>query len=112
LYFVHEINERTGPDAQFQQRGDTRGRGDHRTKHEPVSYEEPAEGPALTRIHVEERFTGDIDGDAVAEFLQIARADGSAGFLDVGRVTGRVAGPVELVRVAGRGHRGRQCGQW
>jgi Protein of unknown function (DUF3224) len=61
-------------------------------KYEPAAYEEPAEGPALMRIHVEERFNGDIDGAGVAEFLQIARADGSASFVGVERVTGRVAG--------------------
>ena len=47
-------------------------------KYEPVAYDEPADGPVLTRIHVEESFTGDISGDGVVEFLQAARADGSA----------------------------------
>jgi Protein of unknown function (DUF3224) len=61
-------------------------------KYEPAAYEEPAEGPALLRIHVEESFSGDIEGDGVVEFLQIARADGSASFVGVERVTGRVAG--------------------
>jgi hypothetical protein len=61
-------------------------------KYEPAAYEQPTEGPALLRIHVEERFSGDIDGDGVAEFLQISRADGSASFVGVERVTGRVAG--------------------
>jgi hypothetical protein len=61
-------------------------------KYEPAAYERPAEGPALIRIHVEERFSGDIDGDGVAEFLEIERIDGSASFVGVERVTGRVAG--------------------
>ena len=61
-------------------------------KYEPAAYEEPVEGPVLMRIHVEERFSGDIDGVGVAEFLQVARADGSASFVGVERVTGRVAG--------------------
>jgi hypothetical protein len=61
-------------------------------KYEPAAYEEPAGGPALMRIHVEESFSGDIEGDGVAEFLQVARADGSASFVGVERVTGRVAG--------------------
>ena len=34
-------------------------------KYEPAAYEEPAEGPVLTRIHVEEDFSGDIQGDGV-----------------------------------------------
>jgi Protein of unknown function (DUF3224) len=58
----------------------------------PTAYEEPAEGPTLTRIHVEERFSGDIQGDGVAEFLQAGRADGSASFVGLERVTGTVAG--------------------
>jgi hypothetical protein len=61
-------------------------------KYEPAAYDEPAEGPALTRIHVEESFSGDIAGDGVAEFLQAARADGPASFAGIERVTGTVAG--------------------
>jgi hypothetical protein len=61
-------------------------------KYEPTAYEEPAEGPALTKIHVEESFSGDIVGDGVAEFLQAARPDGSASFVGLERVTGTVAG--------------------
>jgi Protein of unknown function (DUF3224) len=60
--------------------------------YEPAAYQEPAEGPVLTRIHVQERFSGDIQGDGVAEFLQAARADGSASFVGIERVTGTVAG--------------------
>ena len=60
--------------------------------YEPATYDEPAEGPALTRIHVEESFSGDISGDGVVEFLQAARSDGSASFVGIERVTGTVAG--------------------
>jgi hypothetical protein len=41
-------------------------------KHEPVVYDEPAEGPVLTRIHAEESFSGGIAGGVVVEFLQAA----------------------------------------
>jgi hypothetical protein len=61
-------------------------------KYEPAAYEEPAEGPALTRIHVEESFSGDISGHGVVEFLQAARADGAASFVGIERVTGVVGG--------------------
>jgi Protein of unknown function (DUF3224) len=61
-------------------------------KYEPSAYDEPAEGPALTRIHVEEGFDGDIVGAGVAEFLQVAGTDGPASFVGVERVTGTVAG--------------------
>jgi hypothetical protein len=61
-------------------------------KYEPVAYEEPAEGPVLSRIHVQESFTGDISGEGMVEFLQAARADGSASFVGIERVTGSVGG--------------------
>jgi hypothetical protein len=61
-------------------------------KYEPSAYEVPAEGPVLTRIHVEESFSGDIEGDGVVEFLQAARADGSASFVGIERVSGQLAG--------------------
>src|SRR6516162_8159828 len=62
-------------------------------KYEPSAYAEPADGPALTRIHVEESFSGDITGDGIVEFLQAARADGSASFVGIERVTGELGGP-------------------
>ena len=61
-------------------------------KYEPSAYDESAEGPALTRIHVEESFSGDIIGDGVVEFLQAAGADGSASFVGIERVTGQIGG--------------------
>jgi len=61
-------------------------------KYEPSAYDEPAAGPALTRIHVEESFSGDITGDGVVEFLQAAGADGSASFVGIERVTGQIGG--------------------
>ena len=61
-------------------------------KYEPAPYEEPTEGPVLTRIHVEEGFSGDMSGDGAVEFLQAARADGSASFVGIERVTGTVGG--------------------
>ena len=61
-------------------------------KYEPSAYDESAEGPALTRIHVEESFSGDITGDGVVEFLQAAGADGSASFVGIERVTGHIGG--------------------
>jgi hypothetical protein len=61
-------------------------------KYEPAAYDSPTDGPTLTRIHVEESFSGDIEGDGVVEFLQAGRADGSASFVGIERVTGKVAG--------------------
>jgi Protein of unknown function (DUF3224) len=61
-------------------------------KYEPDAYDEPAEGPVLTKIHVEESFAGDISGDGVVEFLQAAAADGSASFVGIERITGTLGG--------------------
>ena len=60
--------------------------------YEPAAYDEPADGPSLTRIHVEEGFSGDISGHGVVEFLQAAHADGSASFVGIERVTGTIGG--------------------
>jgi uncharacterized protein DUF3224 len=61
-------------------------------KYEPSAYDEPVDGPVLTRIHVEESFSGDLEGDGVVEFLQAGRADGSASFVGMERITGALGG--------------------
>ena len=60
--------------------------------YEPAAYEQPGEGPVLVRIHVEEDFSGDIDGSGVAEFLQTSLSESEASFVGVERVTGKVGG--------------------
>ena len=66
-------------------------------KYEPSAYAEPAERSVLSKIHVEESFSGDITGDGVVEFLQAARADGSASFVGIERVTGELGGRLVAV---------------
>lgn len=61
-------------------------------KYEPSAYDDPPEGPALTRIHVKESFSGDIAGQGEVEFLQAGQANGSASFVGIERVTGQVSG--------------------
>jgi hypothetical protein len=61
-------------------------------RYEPAGYGEPGDGPALSRIHVEESFAGDITGAGAVEFLQAARADGTASFVGIERVTGAIGG--------------------
>jgi hypothetical protein len=60
--------------------------------YEPAPFDAPADGPALARIHVEENFSGDIDGHGVAEFLQTTVGDDRASFVGVERVTGSIGG--------------------
>ena len=56
--------------------------------YEPEPYDTDA--PALVRIHVTEQFSGDIEGEGVANFLQVSLAEDSASFVGLERVTGRV----------------------
>jgi Protein of unknown function (DUF3224) len=66
------------------------GRIDVKT-YEPAPYDRPAEGPTLFRIHVVEDFSGDIQGEGVAEFLQVTRAEDAASFVGIERVTGSIS---------------------
>ena len=61
-------------------------------RYEPTVYDQPDEGPALSRIHVVETFSGDLSGEGVVEFLQVARPDGSASFIGIERVAGAIGG--------------------
>jgi hypothetical protein len=60
--------------------------------YEPQPYEEPAEGPNLVEIHVTETFAGSVEGEGAVRFLQAIRDDGSASFVGIERVTGKVEG--------------------
>ncbi len=56
----------------------------------PKPYDEPADGPKLIHISVTETFSGDIEGEGTVEFLQLLRSDGSASFVGLERVVGKV----------------------
>jgi hypothetical protein len=60
--------------------------------YEPEDLDKSEGGMDVTKIHVEETFSGDIEGEGVATFLQAARGDGSASFVGIERVTGTLAG--------------------
>ncbi|MBV9167394.1 MAG: DUF3224 domain-containing protein [Solirubrobacterales bacterium] len=60
--------------------------------YDPTPYDQSAEGPTLSRIHVVEDFSGDIAGEGVATFLQTTRAEDEASFVGVERVEGSVGG--------------------
>jgi hypothetical protein len=66
------------------------GRIDVKT-YEPQPYDKLDDGPDLVEIHVTETFSGDISGEGVVRFLQAIRADGSASFVGIERVTGNIA---------------------
>ena len=60
--------------------------------YEPAPYDQRNDGPALVKIHVVEDFSGDIQGEGVATFLQTTIGDDEASFVGVERVTGTVGG--------------------
>jgi hypothetical protein len=55
-------------------------------------YDAPAGLPKLTRAAVTHELTGDVEGEASITYLMAYRADGTAGFVGLVRVTGTVAG--------------------
>ena len=55
-------------------------------------YSEGRDLPKLTRATVTKTFTGDIEGEGQVEYLMMYRSDGSAAFVGLERVVGRIAG--------------------
>lgn len=55
-------------------------------------YSEGENVPKLTRANVTKSYTGDIDGEGQVEYLMMYRSDGSATFVGLERVVGRIAG--------------------
>jgi hypothetical protein len=55
-------------------------------------YNEAAGQPKLTRASVTKTFTGDLEGESQLEYLMMYRADGTASFVGLERVQGRLGG--------------------
>ena len=55
-------------------------------------YSEGQDQPKLTRATVTKTYTGDIEGEAQVEYLMMYRRDGSATFVGLERVVGRLGG--------------------
>lgn len=55
-------------------------------------WSEGQDRPRLTRASVTRTYTGDIEGDGQVEYLMMYRGDGSATFVGLERVVGRVGG--------------------
>jgi len=56
-----------------------------------TTYDEPAEGPKLTRATVRKAFSGDLEGTSVTELLT-AQGDGGSGYVASERISGTLAG--------------------
>ena len=55
-------------------------------------YAEGAGQPKLTKASVVKSYTGDIEGEGQVEYLMMYRADGTATFVGLERIAGRIAG--------------------
>lgn len=53
-------------------------------------YSEGSDQPKLTRASVTKTYTGDIEGEAQVEYLMMYRSDGSAAFVGIERVVGKI----------------------
>jgi hypothetical protein len=54
-------------------------------------YDEGTDLPKMTRASVDKTFTGDIDGEGHVEYVMMYRSDGTAPFVGLERITGRIA---------------------
>ncbi len=55
-------------------------------------YSEGQDLPKLTRASVAKVFTGDIEGEGQVEYLMMYRSDGTAAYVGLERVAGRIGG--------------------
>ena len=55
-------------------------------------YSEGEDLPKMTRASVDKTFIGDIDGEGHVEYVMMYRSDGTAAFVGLERITGRIAG--------------------
>ncbi|HKU62315.1 MAG TPA: DUF3224 domain-containing protein [Gemmatimonadales bacterium] len=54
------------------------------------AYSEGQDQPRLTRASVSKAFTGDIEGEGHVEYLMMYRSDGTATFVGLERISGRI----------------------
>jgi hypothetical protein len=59
---------------------------------EEKPYSEGQDLPKMTKAAVTKTFTGDVAGEGHVEYLMMYRADGSATFVGLERIVGKVAG--------------------
>ena len=57
-----------------------------------MPYSEGEGMPKLTRASVTKTFTGDLEGEGQVEYLMMYRSDGSATFVGLERIVGRIGG--------------------
>ncbi len=84
------------------------------TRYEPITCDEPGEGPKLNEVHLVETFRGALDGEGTARVLQAQWPDGSLRYWAIERITGALAGRrgTFVLQVEGTVHGGRNNGVW
>lgn len=55
-------------------------------------YSEGQDQPKMTRATVAKTFTGDIEGESRVEYVMMYRSDGTAAFVGLERIVGRLGG--------------------
>jgi hypothetical protein len=60
------------------------------TRWSETPYSEGDDLPKMTRASVDKTFTGDIEGDGHVEYVMMYRAGGTAVFVGLERITGRI----------------------
>ena len=60
------------------------------TAWEETPYDQPVEGSKLSRATVKKIFRGEIEGESTTELLMFQAGDGSASYVALERVAGRV----------------------
>ena len=60
-------------------------------RYDPETYDD-RDGTSLGRIHISRRFDGDLEGESTAELLTATTAHGTAVYLALDRITGRLQG--------------------
>jgi hypothetical protein len=60
-------------------------------RHDAETYDD-GEGAVLGRIHIERSFQGDLEGEATAELLTATAENGTAVYLALDRISGRLEG--------------------
>jgi hypothetical protein len=71
--------------------------------YDPAIFDESADGPVLTDIHVTETFSGDFQGKGIVHFVQAAFPDGSASFVGIERFRGSLKGKTGSFLLQDRG---------
>ena len=70
----------------------TQAQGTFEVKTTPVALDEQAGEATLGRFSLDKQFQGDLEGTGKGEMLTAGRVEGSAGYVAIERVTGRLHG--------------------